>query len=166
MADVWFFCVKSFCAIRVSSVLPRASGDLHGKSPLPREMTAGILALMRSYPLAGINATDYPDDLFARTIANKLRIMIKHLRFLERDQSRLCFCLKNLKPPDGAILSSLVNAVKKTKDHNEPDVSAAIGATSSSSAIPTDAVGIPMIFKALSFTKKTSGTPASSNCIL
>ena len=123
------------------------------KTPLPRQMTVGILALMRKFPLLGVNVSDYPDDLFARTISNKIRIMIKHLRFLGRDAPRLCFCLKNLSPENASILVILVNQVKQTADVDGVEMVVESGnpvvASSSSAAPTTDTLGIPLMFKAL-----------------
>ena len=53
----------------------------------PAQVKAAVVWVIAKYPHLGINDSTYPHDLFAKFIADKIRIMMKHLRMLKRNAS-------------------------------------------------------------------------------
>ena len=77
----------------------------------PMTITDGIMAAIEDNREGAINTTSYPDDLWARTVSRLLRIMLKHLRSLKREPSRLVFATKEVPAPKVACLKKIIDTI-------------------------------------------------------
>ena len=62
----------------------------------PTVLKTGIAETIEQFPKGTINSSQYPDDMWARVVGDRIRIMLKHLRSLKREPTRMVFAVKEI----------------------------------------------------------------------